>query len=337
MDTFLRSHSEYMGIRRYWEVNLVLIGVLSAIALNANAELPYPNKPIRMIVPWPAGGAADFLGRIIGRNLEKRIGQQIVIDNRPGGSTNIGSEMVARSTPDGYTLLMASSNNAVNMGLYGKLSYDAVRDFAPVTLVAQVPNILVANPAVRATNVKELIALAKSKPGDLTYASAGNGSPAHLAAELFKTMAQVDILNITYKGAAPAVIDVVGGQVNIMFTNIPTTLPHIKSGRLKALALAGSKRAPVLPDLPTIAESGLPGYEASAWYGVVAPAGTTQATIKRLHHEIVNVLKMPEVVERMNEQGTDPVGNAPVEFAALIKSDIAKYAKLIKSAGIKIE
>lgn len=313
--------------------------VLTAVSpcLGAGAEQPYPSKPIRMIVPWPAGGAADFLGRLIAQKLDESFGQQAIIDNRPGGGTNIGSELAAKSAPDGYTLLVASSNNAVNMSLYSKLSYHTVRDFTPVSMLALVPNILVAHPSIQASNVKELIALAKAAPGKLTYASAGNGSPAHLAAELFKTMAHADILNVSYKGAAPAVVDLIGGHVNIMFTNIPATLPHIKSGRLKAIAMAGIKRAPALPELPTIAESGLAGYEASAWYGIVAPAGTPQAIVVKLHSEIVRILKMPDVVARMLDQGTEPVGNTPPEFSAVIKADIAKYATLIKTAGIKIE
>lgn len=314
-----------------------VLTTLLCLVPNALGQSPFPTKPIRLVVPWPPGGVADFLGRVIAQKLGESWNQQVIVDNRPGGATNIGSELVARAAPDGHTLLMASSNNAVNMSLYKKMPYDTARDFSPITLVAMVPNILVAHPSVPASDVRSLIALAKAKPGRLTYASAGNGSPAHLAAELFKTMTGLDILNISYKGAGPAVTDLIGGHVDIMFTNVPATLSYIKSGRLKALAMAGAKRVSALPDLPTIAESGLPGYEASAWYGIVAPAKTPKQLIAKLHAELARLLKLPDVIERLLSQGTDPLGNTPSEFATVIRSDIEKYAKLIQTARIHIE
>jgi tripartite-type tricarboxylate transporter receptor subunit TctC len=298
---------------------------------------PYPAKSIRLIVPWPPGGVGDFLGRLLARKLTESWSQQVIVDNRPGGGTNIGSAIVAHAAPDGYTLLIASSTNATNMSLYKKMPYDTARDFAPITLVAMVPLIVVAHPSVPANDIRSLIALAKAKPGKLTYASAGSGTPPHIAAELFKATTDTDILHVPYKGAAPAVTDLIGGQVDIMFTNVSVTLPHIKSAKLKALAVAGAKRIAALPDLPTSAEYEFPGYEASGWWGVLAPAGTPKEVVAKLHGEIVRLLKLPDVVNRLVEQGTEPVGSTPDEFAAVIKSDIEKYAKLIQTTGIRAE
>lgn len=316
--------------------------VIAGTAFFASSSPPvlsqtYPAKPVRIIVPWPAGGVADFLGRAISQKLSDAWGSQVIVDNRPGGATNIGSEIVAKAQPDGYTLLMASSNNAVNMSLYKKLPYDTEKDFSPITLVATVPNILVTHPALPVKSVKELIALARAQPGQLMYASAGNGSPAHLAAELFKTMARVDLLNVSYKGAAPAVIDLMGGHVHLMFTNVPASLSQINAGKLKPLAMAGAKRSAALPGLPTIAESGLPGYEASAWYGLVGPAALPKEIVTKLHTDVSRIVRSAEVSDKLVQHGTEPIGNAPGEFASIIRSDIEKYTKLIKTAGIKIE
>lgn len=310
---------------------------ISMFAFQANAQTGYPNKPVKIIVPWPPGGVADFVGRTIGEKLSVKWGQPVIVENKAGAGTNIGSDFVAKASPDGYTLLVGSSNNAVNMSLFKKMPYDVVKDFEPITLIVQVPNILVVNPAVKAANAKELIAIAKAEPGKLSYASAGNGSPAHLAAELFKKMAGVDILAITYKGAGPAVIDLMGGQVDMMFTNIPATLQNIKANKLKALGVTSTKRNQALPLVPTIAESGLPGYEFSAWYGLLAPAGTPKAIIEKINVDIASILKNPEVVSKLNEQGTEVVGGDSEALKAVIKGDLGKYSKLISEIGLTPE
>jgi tripartite-type tricarboxylate transporter receptor subunit TctC len=280
---------------------------------------------------------ADFVGRTVGEKLSAKWGQPVVVENKAGAGTNIGSDFVAKSNPDGYTLLLGSSNNTVNMSLFKKMPYDVVKDFEPVTLIVQVPNILVVNPSVKANSAKDIITMAKADPGKLSYASAGNGSPAHLATELFKKMAGIDILAITYKGAGPAVIDLMGGQVDMMFTNIPATLQNIRANKLKALGVTSAKRNQTLPLVPTIAESGLPGYEFSAWYGMLAPAGTPKDIIEKINIDIVSILKNPEVVAKLNGQGTEVVGGDSEALKAVIKSDLVKYSKLISEIGLTPE
>ena len=294
----------------------------------------YPNKPVKIIVPWPPGGVADFVGRTIADKLSAQWGQPVIVENKAGAGTNIGSDFVAKSNPDGYTLLIGSSNNAVNMSLFKKMPYDVVRDFEPVSLIVQVPNILVVNPTVKANTVKDIIALAKANPGKLNYASAGNGSPAHLAAELFKKMAGVDITAITYKGASPAVVDLLGGQVEMMFTNIPATLQNIKANKLRAIAITTSKRNSTLPSVPTIAESGLPGYEFSAWYGILAPAGTPKQVVEKINADVSNILRNPEVNLKLVEHGTDVIGGNPEALRTTIKNELVKYSKLIIDIGL---
>lgn len=317
----------------------VVIGIAVALGWSAAAypQQGYPAKPVHIVVPWTPGGAADFLARTLGQKLSEAWGMQVVVENRPGAGTNIGSDFVAKSAPDGYTLLLASSNNAVNMNLYAKLPYDITRDLLPITIVAGGSNILVAHPSVPANGVRGLIALAKARPGQITYATPGNGSPAHVAAEQFKTAAGVDMLNVPYKGQGPAMTGMISGEVQVMFTNIPAALSQIKSGRLKALGFAGAKRSPTLPDLPTIAESGLPGYEAGFWFGLMAPAGTPKEIVSRLNADVLKILKQPDVAARFANQGTEPVGDSPEEFAAILKSDVDRYAKLIASIGLKLE
>jgi tripartite-type tricarboxylate transporter receptor subunit TctC len=311
--------------------------LLAATAASAFAA-DYPTKPIRLVVPFAAAGTTDFLARAIAQKLGHNLGTTVIVDNRPGAGGNIGSDIVAKSDPDGYTLLLGTvGTHAINASLYKKMPYDTVKDFAPITLVASVPNIVVVNPSVPVKSIKELLALAKSKPGQLSFASSGNGSSIHLSGELFKSMAGVDMLHVPYKGSGPAVADLVGGQVNLMFDNMPSSLPHVKSGRLRAIAVTSAKRSPAAPDLPTIAESGVPGYEAVAWFGVLAPAGTPPAIVKKLNAEIIKVLKSPDVAERLSSQGAEPVSNTPEQFSAYIKSEMAKWAKVIKASGAQVD
>lgn len=297
----------------------------------------YPARPVRFIVPYVPGGGVDFVGRIVAQKLSETWAYPVVVENRPGGGTNIGSELVARSAPDGYTLLIGGVPNTANMTLFKKVPYDVVRDFAPVTRMTTAPNLLVVHPSVPAKSVKELIALAKSRRGELTYASAGIGSSNHLSGELFRIMAGVDILHVPYKGGGAAVTDLLAGQVSMYFSTTPSSMPFVRAGRLRALAITSARRSPIVPDVPTIAESGLPGFEQSAWHGLFAPAGTPQAVVGKLHDEAVRVLRLPEITERLAAQGVDVVASSPAEFAAFIKQDVAKYAKLVKTAGIRVD
>lgn len=311
--------------------------LMSFLPVATLAQETYPNRPIVIVVPWAPGGAADFLARATAPKLSEKLGKPVLVENRPGSATNIGTEYVAKSRPDGHTLLMASSNNAVNMTMYPNLETNFLNAFVPVTNVGLAPNILVVHPAVPAMSVQELIALARAQPGKLTYGSSGNGSASHLAAEQFKKRTNVELLGIPYKGAGPAVADLVGGQISVMFTVIPATLGHVKSGRLRALAMASPRRLNELPDLPTVAESGVPGFESSIWYGIVVPAATPKAIVERLHLEISVVVKSKEISDRFVAQGTYPIGDTPPEFARTIASDVARYAEIIRSAGIKAE
>lgn len=320
------------------KVILFLVLGFLALSFNVNAQSSaYPNKPVKLIVPWPPGGVADFISRTIGEKLAAKWGQPVIVENKPGAGTNIGSDFVAKSAPDGYTLLVGSSNNAVNMFLFKKNPYDFSKDFEPISLIVQVPNILVVNPSVSANTTKELILFAKNNPGKLNYASAGNGSPAHLAAELFKKMAGVDIFAVAYKGAGPAVIDLLGGQVDMMFTNIPATLQNIKADKLKPIGVTSLKRNQVLPMVPTIAESGLPGYEFSAWYGLLAPSGTPKDIVAKINADVISVLKNPEVSAKLVGQGTEVIASDPETLKSVIKADLTKYSKLISEIGLALE
>jgi len=294
----------------------------------------YPTKPIRFILPFPPGGGTDTLARIVGQKLTENLGQTMVMDNRPGAGANIGAEIAAHSAPDGYTIVMGNIAHTINATLYRKLGYDLVKDFAPVTLLASVPNILVVHPSVPAKSVQELIALAKAKPGQLNYASSGSGSSAHLAGELFKNLAGVDLVHIPYKGGGPAVISLIAGESAIGFATMPSVLPHVKAGKLRALAVTTAKRSPAVPDLPTIAEAGVPGYEANTWYGVLAPAKTPASIVGRLHDEFLNIMRSADIRERIAVHGYEPETNTPQEFAAFIKSEIIKWGKVVKAAGI---
>ncbi|MBI3938874.1 MAG: tripartite tricarboxylate transporter substrate binding protein [Betaproteobacteria bacterium] len=312
-----------------------------AIALCAAAPLlaqPYPSKPIRVVVGFPPGGTNDILARMIAQKLTENLGQAVIVDNRPGANSIIGSELVARSAPDGYTLLLNSVVHAINAGLYKKLPYDPVNDFAPVILLASGQLVLVTHPSLPVNSVKQLVALAKARPGEINYASTSSGGSPHLAMELFKTMAGgLKIVHIPYKGTGPAFTDLLSGQVPLMFSPLLPALPHIKAGKLRALAVGSSKRAPVVPEVPTMAESGLPGFEASAWFGVFAPARTSKDVVGRLNAEIVKILQVPDLRGRLSSQGADPIGSTPEQFGDYVRSEIAKWARVIEASGARAE
>jgi tripartite-type tricarboxylate transporter receptor subunit TctC len=315
----------------------ILAGVL-ALAAGTAAAQAYPTKPVRMVVPFPAGGATDIVGRLIAQKLSEAWRQQVFVDNRAGAGGTIGSDVAARAPADGYTILMGtSSTHAIAPSLYSKLPYDPVRDFAPITLVASATVLLAVHPSVPAKNVRELIALAKKQPNALSFASSGTGGISHLIGEHFKSLAGIQMLHVPYKGDTPALIDLTAGQVSLMFGTAVSFLPHVKAGRLNALAVTNPKRSPTLPKIPTISESGLPGFEALQWFGLFAPAGTPKEVISKLHGEIVKSLQLPDVQERLTGLGADVVGNTPEEFAAFLKADAAKWAKVVKESGAKIE
>ena len=297
----------------------------------------FPVRPIRFIAPYVPGGGVDFVARVIATKLSETIGQQVIVENRPGGGTNIGSELVARAAPDGYTLLVGGVPNTVNSVFFKKLPYDVIKDFAPVTQTTTAPNILAVHPSLPVRAVKDLIALAKKRRGELTFASAGIGSSNHLSGELFRVMAGVEIIHVPYKGGGAAVTDLLAGQVSMYFGTTPSTVPHVRTGKLRALAVTSLKRSRVAPDVPTMDEAALPGFENAAWHGLLAPAATPPAVIDKLHTEVVRVLRLPEIIERMGAQGVDIIGGTPAELAAFIRQDLAKYDKLVKSAGLRIE
>jgi tripartite-type tricarboxylate transporter receptor subunit TctC len=297
----------------------------------------YPIRPIRIIVPFPPGGATDIMGRTLGQKLTQRWGQQVIIDNRPGAGGNIAAELAARAAPDGHTLFFAASAQlAVNPNLYAKVPYDPVKDFAAVVLVGSGANIVVAHPSLAVRSLKELIALAKSKPGVLHYASPGSGSTAHLSAELLKIEAGIDIVHVPYKGGAPGVIDVLGGQVPLMFISMPSVLGHVKAGKLVALAVTSARRSDAAPDVPTVAET-IPRFESSSWYGIVAPANAPRDVIAKLNAEVLASLKAPDVREIFAAQGTDIIGSTPEEFARYIKAELAKWAIVVKKSGARVD
>ncbi len=308
----------------------------AAFPVSGAMSQDYPSRPIRLIVPFTPGGGTDILARAIGQKLSESFGQQVVVDNRAGAGGTIGAELAAKAAPDGNTLLMVSASYAVNASLY-KLSFDPVRDLAPVTLVASVPFMLIATPSLPAGNVKELIALAKARPNSLNYASSGSGSSPHLAGEMLKMMAAIEMVHVPYKGGGPAVADLMGGQVQLMFNTILQSLPFIKSGKLKALAVGSAKRSPAAPDVPTIAESGVPGYDFSNWFGVLAPAATPKAVITKLQGEIARHLTGPELRKRLAAEGAEVVGSSPEDFGRTMRADIEKYAKIIKAANVRID
>jgi tripartite-type tricarboxylate transporter receptor subunit TctC len=315
----------------------LLAALAGAFPVAAAAADRYPDRPVRVVVPYPAGGPIDITMRAIGPRLSEALGQPVVIDNRGGAGGTIGADLVAKSAPDGYTLLACSTGNTINASLVPNLPYDFVRDFAPVTMVVVITSILVVHPAVPVRSVPELIALAKAKPGQLSYASTGNGTPTHLAAELFKSMAGVNFVHVPYKGGAPAAVDLLAGQVQLSFISAPAVMPHVKSGRLRALAVTNTKRSQLLPDLPTIGESGLPGYESEGWHGLCAPARTPPAVVNALYRETGAALRIPAVALMLGSGGAEPAGTTPEQFADVIRKEVTKWAKVVKSTGMKID
>jgi tripartite-type tricarboxylate transporter receptor subunit TctC len=315
---------------------LILLFMVSPPAQAQSAQ-SYPNRPIRFLVGFAPGGFTDVMARAIAAKLSESWNQQVVVDNRPGASTTIAADLAAKAAPDGYTLLMMTDNHVTNPGLFSKLPYDSEKDFAPVTLAALAPFLLVVHPSVPANSVKELVALAKARPGQLSYGSGGIGAPGHLSGELFSTLAGVKMVHVPYKGAAPALIDVQSGQIQVYFGNLPVTLPHAKAGKLRALGVTSSKRAAVAPDVPTVAEAGLPGFELTPWYGVMTRAGTPEAVLTKLNQEIVRILRTPEMRERITNLGAEPAGLSRDEFSRFLNSEAVKWGKLVKASGAKAE
>jgi tripartite-type tricarboxylate transporter receptor subunit TctC len=330
MSVFTSMHAVLAGV-----VFMLAATLVHAQATSAPAEQSYPTRPVRFIVPFGTGGAADLTGRLLAQKLSESLRQTFVVDNRPGAGGIIGTETAAKSAPDGYTLVLGSfGTHTANPSLHPKLGYDPVRDFTPISLVAIVPTILVVHPSVAATSVADLIALAKSKPGSLNYASSGTGTGTHLAGELFKNLAQLNMTHVPYKSAGTAITDLVAGQVQLMYSTLPSVLPLIKAGKLRALGVTTAKRSDAVPDVPAIGES-LKGYDVSTWFGVLAPGGTPRSIVALLAREIVKITAMPEFRERLVALGAEPVGNTPAEFADYIRSEIPKWARVIKAAGIK--
>ena len=312
-----------------------VLAMMMSMATVAVCAQAYPVKPIRMIVPFTPGGPSDILGRALGQSIAERLGQPIVIDNRGGGGGNIGAELAARSAPDGYTIFLGTPGILIANPAMGKVPFDTLRDFEPVTLAANMTSIMVLHPSVPARTLKEFIDYARARPGQLTYGSSGNGSASHLGTELFKRAARLDIAHVPYKGAAPAVTDLLGGHLNVMLIGVPASLPHVRAGKLTALGIASLQRYPAAMDLPTLAESGLPGFEVANWFAVLAPAGTPAAHIGRLNAEFNAVLRMPEMRERLLKQGFESAGGTPAQFAAYLRAEIEKWTKVVHEARIR--
>ncbi|MCT9812968.1 tripartite tricarboxylate transporter substrate binding protein [Acidovorax sp. Be4] len=334
MKTFTHSIAKLSG-RRTALATLAGLAVGAAVLpTSVLAQPAFPSKLITIIVPFSAGGTTDILARIVAQGLTTELGQPVVIDNRPGAGGNIGGLLASKAPADGYTLLMGTvGTHAINASLYKKMPFDPVKDFAPLTRVANVPNLLVANPKQPYKSVKELIAYAKAHPGQVNYASSGSGTSIHLSGELFKSMAKVDMVHVPYKGSAPAVTDLLGNQVGIMFDNMPSAIQHVRSGKLVPLAVTTAKRSPELPDVPTIAEAGVPGYEATSWFGMLAPAATPAPIVAKLNAALVKVLAQPDVKKKINDQGAEVYSETPAQFAAFIKSESVKWGKVVRESG----
>ena len=319
-------------------VAAAIVGTAAGVVAPAFAQADYPNKPIRLIVPFPAGGSTDIVGRVVAQKLSERLGQQVVVDNRGGAGGTIGADAAAKAAADGYTLTIGTtSTHAVAAGAYAKLSYNPVKDFAPVSLVAVTPYLLVINPQVKASTLKEFVALSKTMPGKMDYASAGNGTTTHLAMEMLKDAAQINLQHIPYKGNAPADVAILANEVQAVFGSMPALLQHTKGGKLRPLAVGSAQRSPALPDVPTVAESGYPGFEASLWLGVLAPAGTPKPVIDRLHKELAAIVPTADFKASMERNGADAVGNTPDQFAKLIAEESARYIKVVKTIGLKLD
>jgi tripartite-type tricarboxylate transporter receptor subunit TctC len=318
------------------------VAALAALGSGAagaqTAAPPYPVKPVRVVVPFPPGAGVDIVTRSVSPKLGELLGQQLIVDNRAGAGGILGAELAAKAQPDGYTLLMATAGIlTVIPNMNSKTPYSVERDFVPVTLLASVPSMLVVHPSLPAKSVKELVALARAKPGAINYASTGNGTLPHLAAELFKAQAKIDMVHVPYKGSAPAVTDLLGGQVQVFFGNVLSVIEQVRSGKLRGLAVTSLERMPVSPAIPTLAQSGFPGFEAGTWFGLMAPAGTPREIVSRLHAEVVKTLRLPETRERLAGQGATTVGNTPDEFGAYIRSESAKWAKVLKASGVRAD
>jgi tripartite-type tricarboxylate transporter receptor subunit TctC len=319
------------------QLSLMVIGLAAIHAQPATAaEAPYPNKPIRIIVGFPPAGAADIFARLVGQKLTDVWGQPVVVDNRPGAGSTIGSEITANSTPDGHTLMAVSASYATSAGLYKKLNYHPIDSFAPITMIVSNANVLLAHPSVQAKSARELVAMGKANPGKLTMGSAGTGSITHLAGELFANMAAIKVTHVPYKGGGPNLTALLGGEIQLSVASVPASLGHIKAGRLKALGITTLKRSTVLPEVPPIAESGVPGYEAKNWYGILAPAGVPKPIVAKLNKQINEVLRVPDFAEAVAKQGGEVEGGTPEEFRKYLESEIAKWSKVIKAAGVQL-
>lgn len=316
---------------------VIFTALASLIAVAASTTQPYPEKPIRLIVPFAPGGGTDITARAIAQKLTERWGQQVVVDNRPGANGTIGLDLAAHAPADGYTLTMISASHSVNVSLFRKLPYDLIQDFAPVTQATSQPYALVVHPSVPAKSVQDLVALARAKPGALNYGSSGSGGFSHLSGALFASLAHINITHIPYKGGNPALTDVIAGQIQMLFSTLLQSDAHIRSGRLRALAVTTKKRSPAAPDVPTMQEAGVAGYEVSGWYGMLAPGKTPRPVVARLNKEVTGILQMPEIKARLSGDGSEPVGSTSEAFAAHIQSEIAKWAKVVKEAGIRAE
>ncbi|MCD2513231.1 tripartite tricarboxylate transporter substrate binding protein [Comamonas endophytica] len=321
--------------RAFWLAGAALATLLCAPLAHAGSD--YPNKPIKLVVPYPPGGPTDIVARVVAQKLSERLGQSMVIENRPGAGGNLGAEAVARSPADGYTLVVATTAHAINPSLFSKLGYSITKDLAPISQLTAGPLVIVATPSLAASNVKELIALAKTKSGGINYASSGNGQSTHLSAELFNAMAGVKMNHIPYKGSAPALTDVMSGQADVMFDTMLSAMPFVKGGKLKAIAVTSAQRSPSAPDIPTVAESDLPGFEAIAWNGLMAPAGTPREVIDRLNAELKKVLESPDVKQRFDAQGFAAQWNTPANFNSFVQSEVEKWAKVAKASGAKLD
>jgi tripartite-type tricarboxylate transporter receptor subunit TctC len=313
------------------------LGAIVAPGLARAQPADWPARPIRFILPFPPGGGTDILGRLIAERLTAGLGQPVVTENRGGAGGNVGAEAAAKSPPDGYTIVLVAPSLAISPSLYSKLNYDPVKDFAPVSLVATVPNVMITNPSVPAATLKEFIALAKSKPGEMNFGSGGSGTSNHLAGELFNIVAGVKLVHVPYKGVNLAMQDVLSGRVQLVFIGIPAAAPHIKAGKLRALALASAQRSAVLPDVPTADEAGLPKFEVTTWYGILAPAGTPRPVVARLNGELGKIMHSPELKDRLEALATDPLTSTPEEFADLIRREIAKWSEVVREAGLKAD
>jgi len=326
-----------MSIARPFAITLSLVTGLLLPQAHAETAQAYPSKPIRLIVPFAPGGGTDITARAIAQKLTERWGQQVVVDNRPGANGTIGLDLAAHAPADGYTLTMISASHSVNVSLFRKLPYDLIQDFAPVTQATSQPYALVVHPSVPAKSVQDLVALARAKPGALNYGSSGSGGFSHLSGALFASLARINITHIPYKGGNPALTDVIAGQIQMLFSTLLQSDAHIRSGRLRALAVTTTKRSPAAPDVPTMQEAGVAGYEVSGWYGMLAPGKTPRPVVARLNQEVTGILQMPEIKARLSGDGSEPVGSTSEAFAAHIKSEIAKWAKVVKEAGIRVE